>query len=203
MGLERELVALLGLLADREQAHVRLGHAQDLLREDGAHVAELEQVVGSGVRVRAGVEEHRWPAAGRDRDCDRGAMDTPDPAQLEQGRGEHRTGVPRGDDRVRPTLRDEAAGDDERALRLRTDRLGGLLVHADRVASLHELEPTRGEVRRPHEDGLDRVGPGEPRAFDDLRRAAIAAHGVYGDARRGVRAVYGAGVRSGSMSRPR
>src|SRR5581483_10664074 len=71
MRLERELVALLGLLADRQQPHLGARQAEDLLGEDRAHVAELEQVLGARVRVRAAVEEHRRTVPRRDRDRDR------------------------------------------------------------------------------------------------------------------------------------
>ena len=43
--LERELVPLLRLLADREQPHRGRCDVEDLLGEDRAHVAELEQVL--------------------------------------------------------------------------------------------------------------------------------------------------------------
>ena len=51
--LERELVPLLGLLADREQPHLGLRDLEHLLGEDRAHLGELEQVLGPRVRVRA------------------------------------------------------------------------------------------------------------------------------------------------------
>src|SRR5437868_12032622 len=49
MRLERELVALLRLLADGEQAHFQVGHAEDLLGEDGAHGRELDEVLRARV----------------------------------------------------------------------------------------------------------------------------------------------------------
>ena len=56
--LERELVALLGLLADREQA-ARAGRSTSRIScgEDRAHDRELEQVLGPAVGVRAGVDQ--------------------------------------------------------------------------------------------------------------------------------------------------
>ena len=50
----------------------------------------------------------------------------------------------------------------------------------------------------PKRIGLDAVGRGVERARDDLVRRAVAPHRVDGDAGQG----YGAGVRSGSISRP-
>src|SRR5947207_5165381 len=52
--LERELVALLGLFPDREEAHPGLCDSEDLLGEYDAHRRELEQVLGPRVGVRAG-----------------------------------------------------------------------------------------------------------------------------------------------------
>src|SRR5262249_57182979 len=43
VGLQRELVSLLGLLADREQADGRSSDVEDLAREDRAHVRELDE----------------------------------------------------------------------------------------------------------------------------------------------------------------
>ena len=51
--LERQLVALLGLLADRQEPHLRIRHLEDLLGEHGAHVRELDEVLGPPVGVRA------------------------------------------------------------------------------------------------------------------------------------------------------
>ena len=92
----------------------------------------------------------------------------------------------------RPTRRDE------RRVRLRPHRLGRLLVHLDHVGRLDELEPAGLEPGRSEEDRRQAVGRGEQRAGDDLVRRAIAAHGVDRNAGQG----YGAGVRSGSISRP-
>ena len=65
--LEGELIALLSLLTDREQPHGRLGHLEDVMGEERAHVGELRQMLGAGVRVRTRVDEHR------DRPCDSGS----------------------------------------------------------------------------------------------------------------------------------
>ena len=44
--LQRQLVALLGLLADREEPHLRIRHLEDLLGEHRAHVRELHELLG-------------------------------------------------------------------------------------------------------------------------------------------------------------
>ena len=106
--LERELVALLRLLADREQPHLGLVDVEDLLGEDGAHVRELEQVLGARVGVRAAVEQHRRRRAERrDRDRDRGPEDAGDAAQVRAGprRASRRCSRPRRPRRRGPRRR--------------------------------------------------------------------------------------------------
>ena len=78
----------------------------------------------------------------------------------------------------------------------------GFSCIVDRLGRLDELEPLRVEALRPVEDRPTSVGRGLERARDDVFGPPIAAHGVDGDADGSVTA-YGAGVRSGSTSRPR
>jgi hypothetical protein len=59
VSLERELVALLVLLADREQAHLGVAAVEDLLGEDGAHVRELDEVLGARVGMTTAMAG-RW-----------------------------------------------------------------------------------------------------------------------------------------------
>src|SRR6266536_2049568 len=55
--LERELVSLLGLLADREQPDLRIPDVEYLRGEDRTHVGELDEVLRTSVGVGAGVEQ--------------------------------------------------------------------------------------------------------------------------------------------------
>ena len=80
MRLQRELITLLGLFTDRQQTHLRVRELEDLLREDGAHVRELEQVLWARIRIRAAVEQDAGAALRRDRHGDGGAHDTRQPA---------------------------------------------------------------------------------------------------------------------------
>ena len=196
---EDEVVALLRLLADREQPHLGVRPLEDLLGEDRAHVRELHEVLGPRVGVRPGVDQHRRPVARREHDRDRRPVDALQPPDLEQPRREHRAGVPGRDDGVGTPLADGAVRHDERALRLRTDGLGGLLVHRDPLGRLDELETAGVEPGRAEEDRLDRVAPRLEGACDDLLRGAVAPHRVDRDA--GATA-YGAWMWSGSTSRP-
>src|SRR5258708_26811905 len=49
--------SLFFLLADREETHLRVGHVEQLLAEDGAHVRELVQMLGAPSSARRS-EEH-------------------------------------------------------------------------------------------------------------------------------------------------
>ena len=71
---------------------------------------------------------------------------------------------------------------DERAVRLRADGLGGLLVHLDHVGRLEQLEPVRLESGRPKSTGTIASVRRLEGTGNDLGRAAIAAHRVDRDA---------------------
>ncbi len=158
MGLERQLVALLGLLADREQADGRVRAVEDQLGEDRAHVAELEQVLGAVVGVRPTVEQHRHAVAQRDRDGDRRPLDARQAPEVEQPGGEHRAGVPGRDDRVGVAVRHAPDRGDEARVRLRADCLGGLVGHVDPVGRLDEREALGVEPGGAVQDDVDAVG---------------------------------------------
>ena len=188
VGLADEPVALLRLLADGEERHFGMPHAHDLLGEDGAHVRELDQVLGPGVGVRARVDQDR---RGR-RSTGAGSRS---PAGARRAGGGSRGGRRRASrlcSRAETTASavpscDGAAGEEERALALLAHRVGRLLVHGDDLLGMDDLEAARERlehVARAVEDGDDVGGRGLERAGDDLLRRPIAAHGVDGDADR-------------------
>ena len=185
MRLERQLVSLFGLLADRQKPHLGIANPEDLLREDGAHVRELAQVLRPAVRVGAGVDQNRRPAPGGQDDRDPGPVDAPQPPDLEQPRGKHGAGVPGGDGRVGSALADEPTRNDKRAVALGADGFGGFLVHRDRGRGLDELEPARVEARRADEHRSDLRRGGFERAGNDLFRGAIAPHRIDRDSNHG------------------
>ena len=199
--LERQLVPLLRLLADREQAHLGRGDAEDLLGEDGAHVRELEQMLGTRVGVRAASSSTDGPRARGIGTAIAGRQTPGRRRRWSRPGGEHGAGVSGGDDRVGPPLGDGAARGDERAVRLGADRLRRLLVHRDHLASRRRARarPCRAPAGR---RGSARTRPARlERSGDDLAGAAVAAQRVDRDADHGT--CYGAGARSGSTSRPR
>ena len=84
--LQGQLVALLVLLADREQTHPGSLDLEDLLGEHRAHVTELEEMLGTGVRPRAGVDQHRRAPPRRDHDGDPRPVDSRQSPDVEQTR---------------------------------------------------------------------------------------------------------------------
>ena len=206
--LADEPVALLRLLADREERDPRLANAERLLGEERAHVRELEQVLGAGVRVRAAVDQdasgRRAPGsgiaiAGRCTPGSRPISTRPAASSAPVFPAERATSAS-------PSF-DGAAGGEERAVALRARGVAGLLVHRDDVGRVDDLEPA-GERRdlalAAVQDRFDRVGAGLERAGDDLLGRPVAAHRVDGDAD-GPAVSHGlrdAGVESGSTSRP-
>ncbi len=187
--LERQLVPFLVLLADREQADLGVPHVEDLLAEDGAHVGELEQVLGPRVGVRAGVEEDARAVARRDRDGDRGPHHAGQPPEVEQPGREHRAGVPGGHDRVGVVLRDRAHRGDEARVRLRPHRLGRLVGHLDHLGRLDERQALRVETRRAVENDVDPAGGSVERAEDHLAGRVVATERVDRDAGHGRQAL--------------
>ena len=153
VGLERELVALLRLLADREQADP--GRA---IRAAPPRRSRPSGRTGAGARaVRRRSRRRRG-----DRGAERAGMTTAIAGRSTSGRRRMWKSPPRAAP-VFPAdttasaspVADGSAGGDERAVRLRADRFDGLLVHRDRIRRLDELQPVRLEVGRPVDHGLD------------------------------------------------
>ena len=201
VGVDRELVPLLALFADREEPHLGIGDLEDLLREDGAHVSELHEVLGPRVGVGARVDEHAATDLGRDHDRDRRAVHTADTTNMEKRRGQHGTRVPGRDGCVSLTVGNRANGAHERRVRLRANGVDGMVVHVDRLRGLDQGETVRVEARRPHQHRLDVVGRSVDGAADDLLGRMIPTQSVDCDANH-ARSIYGASRRSGSTSRP-
>ena len=110
--------------------------------------------------------------------------------------------LPGGHDDVGVTVADRADCADERRVRLRPDRLDGVVVHRDRLGRLHEREPVRLERRRAEERRLDLGRRRSSRARDDLVGSAVAPERIDGNADHARSTLYGASRRSGSTSRP-
>ncbi len=141
-------------------------------------------MLGARVGVRARVDQHGRPLRRRGSRSRSRAGGRPGGA----GRG---AGTPRATAPVFPAettavrlaVADRADGANERRVGLGPHRLGGLLVHRDRLGRGHELQPVgverpparRGRARSWSEAACDGAG-------DDLVRCVVAAEGVDGDA---------------------
>ena len=184
MGFTDELVALLRLLADREERDGRALDLERVLGEDGAHVGELEQVLGARVGVGARVEQHARAVRARERDRDRRTMDSGKPADLDEPRGQESAGVAGRERHVGLALLDGATGREERAVALGAHGVPGLLVHLDLLVGVDDLESARerlDDLAPAVEDRLDGVAARLERARDDLLRRPVAAHRVHRD----------------------
>ena len=187
--LDRQLVALLVLLADREQAHLGPAHVEELLAEHRAHVGELQEVLRARVGVRAGVEQDARALARRERNGDRRPQHTRQPAQVQQAGGQHRAGVAGRDRRVGRSVGHGANAGDEARVRLGPHRLGGLLGHLDHLGRLDERQAVRVEPGRAEERHVDPVRGSRERAEDHLIGRVVATECVDGDAGHGLRDV--------------
>ena len=187
--LDRQLVALLVLLADREQAHLRPVHVEELFAEHGAHVGELDEVLGPPVGIRARVEQDARAPARRKGNGDRRPQHTGQAAQVQESGGEHRAGVAGGDRRVGRAVGDCPDAGDQARVRLGTDRLGRLLGHLDHLGRLDQRQAVGVQPGRAEERHLDPVGGSRERAEDHLAGRIVATECVDGDAGHGLRDV--------------
>src|SRR5438477_392958 len=115
--------------------HGQAAQAEEIRAAVGVWIEPVAQTACGGADEQPA---ELGPAAG----ADRGPVEATQPSDLDQPRGEHGTGVPGGNSRICSALADEPARDDERAVALGPDGLGGFLVHRDRRRGLDELEST-------------------------------------------------------------
>ena len=113
---------------------------------DAAHDRELQQVLRPALDVRAGVEQHRRPAARRDRGRQRGTIDAGN--HPERGmRGHHRrAGVAGAEERGRLAARHESAATRIDARGLRRSATAGASAMPDDVRRLDDVEAGHGTV---------------------------------------------------------
>ena len=148
-GLVQLRAALVLLGADVEEADARAGEAEGVAGVGGAHHRVLQEVVGVGADVGAGVEEHvvaggveRGPEDGDGRAVDAGRL-----AEREHGQRHQRAGVAAGDDdrglaRLHRLERAPHAG----ALGV-AQHARGLVVHGDDAGGVPHLGAL-GRARR-------------------------------------------------------
>ncbi len=187
--VDRQLVAFLVLLADREQADLGPVDVEQLLAEDRAHVRELEEVLRPRVGIGAGIEQDARALARGQGDGDRGPHHPGQAAEVQEAGSQHGAGVARGDRRVGPAVGDGANAGDEARIGLGAHGLGGLVRHLDHLGRLDERQAPRVETGRPEEGHVDSVGRGGERPEDHLAGRVVATESVDGDAGHGLRDV--------------
>ena len=194
VGLAGQLVALLNLLADVEEADPRVRHVEDVLGEDRAHRSELDQVLRIRVDVGAHVEQHHRTGGGHHVGRQGRSVDALDAAETEDGGGHGRPRRAGADDGVGRTVTHEVGGDHDRRSPLRADGGGRVIPHLDDLGGVDELDvgrdalAVRGGLALQARDvthEADLVGAVEcvlDGAANDLARGVVATHRVDRDA---------------------
>jgi hypothetical protein len=101
-------------------------------------VSELDQVLGTRVRIRACVDEHGRAPERRDDDRDSRTVNSGEPPDVEKRGCEHRPRVPCRDDRIGVALGNGTHGANARRVGLRPHRLDRMLVHVVRLGRRDE-----------------------------------------------------------------
>ncbi len=189
----RQLVPLLFLLANREQAHARTRAAEGDAGVRGPHERELDEVLRAAFDRGARIEEHGGLLPGRN---DRGESRTVDGREApECGDGGHHggAGVAGAEHRVRVAVADRLGGEADRRARLPPQRRRRRLRHLYRVGRIENVNVegcragVTGELARDagaiaDQQKRDLVQPcGDERSVDDAAGRLIAAHGVDGN----------------------
>ena len=147
----------------------RMAIAEDLGREDRAHDRELEEVLGPGVGVRAGVDQQRRPRRDGIGTAIAGRRTPGSRRRCMRPGGEHRAGVPGRDDRVgaarRPTARTALTSEESGFARTASAGFSAISITVGRD---DELEAAGVEPCRAEEGDVDPVGGRRQGPCDDL-----------------------------------
>ena len=146
---------------------------------------KLDQVLGPACDVGADVEQqHRRGAGHRDRECQRGAVDAPVAAHVEQAGGERRSRGAAGDERLCTSVGDGASGLHDRRVGGGAHGEGGIGRLRDRHWSIDDLDTLRNRadlVRRSEQQNADSLGRRPCRTRSNFLRAEIGPAGVNRD----------------------
>ena len=192
----RELVALVRLLADRQQPDARALDAQHETRVGLAHHGELHEVRRAALDAGARVDEHGRPGLRSGMTAASAGRSTPGimPKALAR-RHDRRPGVPGADERVGLARGDEFGGDADRRPRAAAQReRRGLVVrhcllgidHFERagVTAGERAQDGRHARLGPHEEDADvEMACGGQSPFDHDGRGMVTAHGINGNAK--------------------
>lgn len=133
MRLARQVIALRGFLANRQQADARPGHTQADPRVDRPHVGELQQVSRAAFRGRADIQQHGRALPRRDgrRQCR--TVDARQHPERGVCRDHTRPGVAGAEQRRGFARRHPPGSDTDRGFRLAAQGLDWRLGHVDHV----------------------------------------------------------------------
>ena len=193
IGFLGELIALFRLCADVDQAHAGIGNIHHALHIDGAHQAELQQILGLAIHIGAGIDEHEIALQARQHGRKGGAFDARDAADFEHAARQQRAGAARGNHGARAAFAHGVHGDHQGGILLGAHRHHGRFVHADHLGGVFNENAVFyiacgcGQLLqlflRTHQHDLDILEFAQRAdcALHDGVRRIVAAHGVQGD----------------------
>src|ERR1017187_507613 len=187
-----ELVALVFLLADGEQADTRIGAVQDVARIDRGHDRELAQHAGSAIDVGSDIHENHGSAFGGGEDADQsGTLHAGDHTLNYFGGGHDGAGIARGHEALCDAVANQARGDAEGAIAFGAEGFAGAVLHGDTLTGVHNLngecavtilhlELPADHILLAHQDDFDSQIPGGAnRPFDFSFGGVVTAHCIH------------------------
>jgi len=139
-GVLGEGVTLGVLRADGEQADAGLLVAENFLGKDGAHHGVVEEVLGAGVDVGAGIDQDEQVCFRRHDRGNAGAADAGEGAEADGGGGDHRPGVAGGDGGVGLLVADGLDAAEDGVVFFAAEGLDGRIAHLDDGVAVVDLE---------------------------------------------------------------
>src|SRR6266567_8743506 len=136
-----QLVALVFLLADGEEADTRFGFAENDPRIDLAHDGELREHLGAAIDIGAYIHDDDGRAfEGRESGGQRGTVDTPDHALHHLGGRHDGAGVSGRHHALGDTLANKPGGDANGTVAFGADGAGSAIVHGDGFARMMDRD---------------------------------------------------------------
>ncbi len=155
------------LTADRHQADRGILVAEDVTRIDRAHDPVLQQVLGSGVTVRASVDQDKYVRLGRKERGDPRPIDSRQRAQLDRGRRDRRTCVSGADDGRGFSFFHQIDRPADRGVFLPSDGFNCAVGHGNDLGRMNNFDPAIVAVLL-LQFGLDLARVADEEEFVDL-----------------------------------
>ena len=146
-GLLGECRALFLLLAVGHQPHLRVGDAQHVAREGGAHHRVGHEMLGLGIGVRPGVQNVAKPVLVGNGRRDARAVHSGKGAQFQRGGGHGGTGVAGGNESLGLAFLHHVHRDVDRRLLLAPHGFRAGLGHADGLGRVHDAHPPVPQIQ--------------------------------------------------------